>query len=122
MHVYQQKLDALQPKAAAADAGPDAGLADSGIGAAPAAPADSSLGEASAALQLELARLEQQLCVEDILLCRSLAELALERRSSSSGERLGGCGGVLLCLCNYTLLDAGTQPNQHFSALSACCL
>lgn len=54
-------------------------------GAAPAA-ADSSTGETSAALQLELQRLEQHLCVEDILLCRSLAELALERRSSSSGE------------------------------------
>jgi hypothetical protein len=44
------------------------------------------MGESSAALQLELQRLEQHLCVEDILLCRSLAELALERRSSSSGE------------------------------------
>jgi hypothetical protein len=79
-----------------------------GSGAAAAA-ADSSMGESSAALQLELQRLEQHLCVEDILLCRSLAELALERRSSSSGE----CQPML---CS---LDLAPQhlPLEHYNML-----
>lgn len=99
--MYQQKLDALQPKLSpAADVNPSAdtaGLDKAAEGGAvtpatssaatPVAAADASAAEgaAAAALQQELQRLEQQLCVEDILLCRSLAELALERRSSSSG-------------------------------------
>lgn len=100
VHLYQQKLDALQPQATPAPAATAAEIpadststekADSktAAGPVPGTAADGSLfAEANAARQAELHRLEQQLCVEDILLCRSLAELALERRSSSSGESL----------------------------------
>jgi len=114
VHIYQQKLDALQPKANAAEASAESSTAERGdssstalpavAAAAAAAAADGSLAEGSAALQMELQRLEQELCVEDILLCRSLAELALERRSSSSGGavyvcRWRGCtsGGFISC-------------------------
>lgn len=103
VHIYQQKLDALQPKAAPPADIPasDTSASDWLDGGAAAATqpqvgdADSSLSEGSTALQLELQRLEQHLCVEDILLCRSLAELALERRSSSSGKEVLGCRTVL---------------------------
>jgi hypothetical protein len=118
VHVYQQRLDALQPKAAAAADSATDSTADSkaegstaaAVGAATAA--DGSSSESSAALQLELQRLEHHLCVEDILLCRSLAELALERRSGASGTPDNFCrAGVLTRLpcvpCAVTLRKCG---------------
>jgi hypothetical protein len=113
VHLYQQKLDALQPtvssttdsstsaddSTAAAATGDAAAEAPVDIKAAAGAPATAPDGaavsgkESSAAVLSELQRLEQQLSVEDILLCRSLAELALERQNSSrTGECLTGFG------------------------------
>jgi hypothetical protein len=151
VHLYQQKLDSLQPAPPPAAAAPAASTpstpaaAPAGDAPAPAAaagaagkasdeagdgdadtvapPADTGHAaaagaavakESAAAVLSELQRLEQQLSVEDILLCRSLAELALERLHRTSTGALhmhersrgvmlhaagrGGCAGQHACL------------------------
>jgi hypothetical protein len=123
VHVYQQRLDALQPKAeSAVDSATDStadskadGSTAAAVGAASAA--DGSFSESSAALQLELQRLEHHLCVEDILLCRSLAELALERRSGSSRTYAGQlvfCCGVDQSSLRPCADTSQTSPDPRF--------
>lgn len=121
--MYQQHLDALQPQVSTADASTSNAGVDLADGKAVTAQAvvDSSSSEVSTGLQMELQRLEQQLSLEDILLCRSLAELALEKRSSTTGA-LRIC---TLC-CAYTW--SACVPATHdimsvacLSFLSCCC-
>lgn len=81
MHLYQQKLDSLQETA------PAATIAATQSSGAAASCEDSEAAAAAADVVAELSRLEQELEAEDILLCRSLAELALDRRSTASSGK-----------------------------------
>jgi hypothetical protein len=119
VHLYQQKLDALQPKASPADTSSSntdstaTGQPNGAAATTPETPEGSPAAEPDAALQLELQRLEHHLGVDDILLCRSLAELALERVSSSTGEQ----GGSLLKIVQFSCLTGGQAA---LTSLSVC--